>query len=122
MRTLASSLVICLLSLFPQQLPSVTEVGVVAGIVVDNTGSVIPGATVTLLGALRIVRATTTTNERGEFRFAPIPPGTYDLEAELEGFRTVWLEVIVGAAIMQPLRLTLEVGGVQETVRPPGRR
>ncbi len=120
MRTLASSLVICLLSLFPQQLPSVTEVGVVAGIVVDNTGSVIPGATVTLLGALRIVRATTTTNERGEFRFARIPPGTYELEAELEGFRTVWLEVIVGAAIMQPLRLTLEVGGVQETVTVAG--
>ena len=44
-----------------------------AGVVVDNTGAVIPGATVTLLGAQRIERATMTTNERGEFRFVRIP-------------------------------------------------
>ena len=49
MRVFAPALVICLLSFLSQQTRPVTpveQVGVVAGVVVDTSGGVIPGATV----------------------------------------------------------------------------
>ena len=48
MRVLAPALVICLISLTPQEVRTINQVGVVAGVVVDGGGGVIPGATVTL--------------------------------------------------------------------------
>lgn len=61
----------------------------VVGKVSDGTGGVLPGASVTLEspqlvgGALRAG-----TNERGEYRFVDLPPGSYQLTAALAGFET----------------------------------
>ena len=59
---------------------------------------------------------TTLTNERGEFRFENVEQGTYELQVSLEGFSTLAIPVTVGSIALKPLRLVLQIGGVQETV------
>ena len=116
MRVLAPALVICLISLTPQEVRTINQVRVVAGVVVDGGGGVIPGATVTLRADERLER-TTLTNERGEFRFENVEQGTYELQVSLEGFSTLAIPVSIGPIALKPLRLVLQIGGVQETVR-----
>jgi len=58
------------------------------GTVVLPDGSAIPGVAVTLTGDV-IGTKTTVTSEEGNFRFLQLPPGTYQLKFELEGFKTV---------------------------------
>ncbi len=89
MRVFAPALVICLLSFLAQQTRPATpveQVGVVAGIVVDTSGGVIPGATVTLRSGQGVERSTVTSSN-GEFRFESVAPGAYDLDVALPGFR-----------------------------------
>jgi Ca-activated chloride channel family protein len=114
MRVLAPSLVICLLSFFPQQLPGVITPGIVTGIVVDSGGAVIPGATVTLRG--EDDERTAATDERGRFRFEAVPQGKYELEVAFVGFQTLTVSIKVGAKALAPLRLTIEVASLSETV------
>ena len=61
--------------------------GALVGTVKDEQGGVIPGALVRVTSpALIGGPATTTTNERGQWRFPVLPPGTYVLDIELPGF------------------------------------
>jgi len=54
------------------------------GVVVDQMGAVIPETSVTLFSADRIREAKT--DEMGQFEFASIPRGVFDLKAEHRGF------------------------------------
>ncbi|HYP27544.1 MAG TPA: carboxypeptidase-like regulatory domain-containing protein [Blastocatellia bacterium] len=57
------------------------------GVVVDNQGQALPGVAVTLTGhGAPQVQAT---DAQGRFRFPNLSPGSYNLEAQLEGFATV---------------------------------
>ena len=59
MRVFAPALVICLLSFLAQQTRPATpveQVGVVAGVVVDSGGGILPGVTVTLRSGQRVER------------------------------------------------------------------
>src|SRR5260370_2232302 len=62
------------------------DTGIVTGSVVDGTGQVLPGATVTLLNEAADSSRTLTTNERGEFTFRAVQPRTYTVTAELSRF------------------------------------
>ena len=56
------------------------------GTVSDNDGELLPGVTVTLTGLGP--ERTQITDARGQFRFLGLDPGdTYELKAQLEGFR-----------------------------------
>ena len=48
------------------------------GKTVDNSGDALPGVTITVAGAANQVQIT---DERGEFRFLGLSPGSYDLTA-----------------------------------------
>jgi hypothetical protein len=81
----------------------------------DAQGSVLPGATVELSGpaAQRQV-----TDSRGESHFLNLPPGTYVVTATLSGFTTFTNErVVVASGSGTPLRITMQVSGVSETVQ-----
>jgi hypothetical protein len=80
--------------------------GNIYGTVQDESGAVLPGATVTLTGSA--VSRTTTAGSEGNFRFLSLPFGTYTLSVALAGFATVEREVIVTTG--QNVNLTFELG------------
>jgi len=94
------------------------DTGVVSGTVVDATGQIVPGATVTLTNESTADFRTLASNERGDFAFRAVRPGSYTVKVELPGFRTVeQRNNIVNASGQLDLgRLTLEVGTLSEVV------
>src|ERR1700710_1683919 len=69
--------------------------GEIIGKVVDESGGVLPGVTITLRGAGVAGAPSVVTSETGAYRFPVLPPGTYDLDYELTGFGTFKREGIV---------------------------
>jgi hypothetical protein len=71
------------------------QYGSLRGTIMDQQGQRLPGATLTLsgIGAERL----TVSNEQGEFRYLGLDPGTYSLEARLDGYSTVEQPEIVVA-------------------------
>jgi hypothetical protein len=66
-----------------------TPLGTVTGIATDASGSVVPGASVTLSSQDTGVRRTAATNETGAYSFPNLPTGSYRLTAEAKGFRPI---------------------------------
>jgi hypothetical protein len=60
--------------------------GDIRGVVTDESGAVLPGVTVTLRGPGVPGAPTTVSNELGVYRFPNLPPGVYEISAELQGF------------------------------------
>src|SRR3954447_587673 len=88
----------------------------VLGLVVDATGAVVQGATVTLTNIGTNVVLTTTTNETGNYTFPPVPVGNYDVRVETPGFKVETvrnMRVETAAQVRQDF--TLVVGNVAES-------
>ena len=60
--------------------------GSIEGIVTDNQGLVVPGATVTVRNIDTNVSRSTVTGGDGGYRFLNMPVGNYELTVELAGF------------------------------------
>ncbi|MEO7276182.1 MAG: von Willebrand factor type A domain-containing protein [Vicinamibacterales bacterium] len=97
------------------QTPNVT-VPHVSGVVVDESGAVLLGATVELVSSGRVVR-TTTSNGQGGFDFSSVPQGAYQVRVRLAGFTSVTQALTIGPAPPAALRLTLKVAQMSEAVR-----
>src|SRR6266571_5244465 len=94
-----------------------TPSGEISGTVVDSSGLSVPGVTVTLTNQATNVVRVVQTNEVGLYVISAIPPGTYDLKAELSGFRTVEHKgIVVQVGSANRLALTMEVGNLTETL------
>ena len=65
-----------------------TSRGTVSGIVKDQTGAVIPGATVTLVNTDTTVERTATTNDEGFYRFDAVDLGNYSVRIAATNFGT----------------------------------
>jgi hypothetical protein len=66
--------------------------GQLIGTVSDPSGAALPGVTVVLKGPQIMGEQTSTTNERGFYRFAALPPGVYTLTFSMSGFATLHRE------------------------------
>src|SRR5215469_1831881 len=90
--------------------------GDITGIVTDQTGAVVPNATVTLRNKATGQTPTATTNSAGIYRFSLLPPGQYIVSASASGFQNAerGVTVVVGQAIAANLQLT--VGSSSQTV------
>lgn len=91
------------------------------GTVKDPSGAVVTNATVEIAGSALIGSRKATTDAAGLYRFAALPPGTYNVTASAAGFRTIKLpniELSVGRLPIIDIRL--EVGAVAETVEVTG--
>jgi hypothetical protein len=96
---------------------SQTGTATLIGEVTDQQKQIIPGATVTLTNTQTGVSQTTVSDDRGQYRFANLPPGRYDLKVELTGFKTSLTEgVQLSVDMTARQNATLEVGGLAETV------
>src|SRR5260370_21463675 len=65
--------------------------GNLVGVVVDQMGASIPGATVEITNTATSVKAATTTRMDGAYRFNNLLAGSYDLRASRTGFTTTSL-------------------------------
>lgn len=89
--------------------------GNLAGVVLDPTGAVIPGAKVTVVGPTG--ETNVETNEEGRFLVATVLPGSYRVKVEKEGFKATevpGVQVVVGKT--STIRVSLQPGAVTETV------
>jgi hypothetical protein len=111
------AVVIALLS-FMAVASAQTPSGEITGVANDTTGSVMPGVRITLTNVATKATRVTQTNEAGVYVFPAVPPGTYTIKAELDGFSTVErsnIQVQVGSAYRLPF--TLEIGQLTDVVQ-----
>ncbi len=73
-----------------------TESGKITGTVTDQSGAVLPGVNVIAKSVERASTRSTVTNAQGEYVFAGLVPGQYELTAELSGFSTKQTRTTVG--------------------------
>ena len=64
------------------------DTATVLGVVVDETGARVPGATITLKNTDNGIEATTVSDTEGNYQFLNVRVGTYSVRAELQGFST----------------------------------
>jgi carboxypeptidase family protein/TonB-dependent receptor-like protein len=95
-----------------------TITGSISGAVMDQTGGMIPGATVTLTSEKTGQSRGSTSDSEGRFNFAALQPGGYALKVERQGFQTLEQRgVILSANENLALGdLKLQPGQVSETV------
>src|SRR5579863_4245971 len=84
MRVLSTILGVLLFSL---ALLAQSTFGRILGTVTDQTGAVLPGATVSVIDTQRGVARTLTTDAAGEYNAPNLIPGTYTIRVEAKGFQ-----------------------------------
>src|SRR6478672_10031732 len=96
--------------------------GGITGTVTDSSGAAVPGATVTVTNTATRGTRNTTTNGEGLYTFPAVPPGSYELKVELQGFKTAEIRAFK-VDIQQTVRMdvALQVGALNETVTVAGR-
>jgi Carboxypeptidase regulatory-like domain len=94
-----------------------TPSGEISGTIADSSGLPVPGVTVTLTNQATNVSRVVQTNEVGLYVISAIPPGTYDVKAELAGFQTVERKgIVVQVGSANRLAFTMDVGNLSETL------
>src|SRR6476620_7007280 len=95
--------------------------GSISGTVTGQSAAVLPGVSVTITSIERKTTDTVVTNESGHFLKERLRPGTYEVKAELTGFKTAIVPVVqVSVDTQTPLTLKLGVGQLTETVEVTG--
>jgi hypothetical protein len=92
--------------------------GQISGKVIDATGGVLPGVTITIKNVDTGFTRETMTRADGTFLFVDLLAGTFDLTAKLEGFKIAeQKELVLSATARLAVRpITLAVGAMTETV------
>ncbi len=91
--------------------------GALAGVVVDQAGAAVPGATVTVTAVATGQSRTIVTGQTGGYSVSGLAPGSYRIRVEMSGFRPLAREGI-RLATGETLRLDmqLEVGALTEAI------
>jgi hypothetical protein len=99
---------------------NVVFTGSLGGRVTDNSGAVVPGASVAVRNLATGAQQSANSNSTGLYRFPVLVPGTYSIVASLKGFRDVQalVSVQVGNATSQDIKL--QVGAGADTVKVIG--
>jgi Carboxypeptidase regulatory-like domain/TonB dependent receptor len=89
----------------------------IEGTVLDPSGLVVPGATVTLVNMQTGVTQTAQTTVAGYYKFPALPAGNFSVKVELQGFKTVTQENIrLAVAEVRTVNVKMEVGATSENV------
>ncbi len=91
--------------------------GALRGTVVDPTGAVVPGVTVTLNNITTGQAQVTTTDANGLYGFSLLSPGTYEVDFSAQGFKiSKAMSVVVNVSEAPELDAQLEAGASEERV------
>ena len=116
MRRASKAVVILMAALL---LPSVAFAqGTLTGTVKDQSGGVLPGATVEASSPALIEKMrTAVTDTTGQYRITGLNPGTYSLTFRLSGFNTVKREGIeLSGTATLTIPIDMRVGALEETI------
>ena len=105
----------------PHRTSAQAVMGTFTGSVTDQSGAVIPGATVTVTSEATGLTNPVKTNSSGLYTVPSLQPGFYTLKAEATGFKTLvnqHVELTVGYT--QRVDFKLEVGQLTQTVTVEG--
>jgi len=93
------------------------QTGIITGLVKDQTGMPLPGATVTVTSPVLQGMRTAVTDDIGAYIIRGLPPGTYRVRIELTGMTTAtdMAEVPLGGTA--EVNASLEVARLQEAVQ-----
>src|SRR5262245_62050496 len=91
--------------------------GQITGIVRDNAGAAVPGASIKAANTQTGLSQTVTSSDDGLYRFVLLPPGVYNLTAEAANFtKTELKDIPVTVGQIADVNITLGVGSVSESV------
>jgi Carboxypeptidase regulatory-like domain/TonB dependent receptor/TonB-dependent Receptor Plug Domain len=89
-----------------------------SGTIEDQNGAVIPGATVTAVNTATTLERRTTTNSSGNYTIPLLPPGTYVVRVEVQGFAPVRVDnVVLNVGDQKALTIPLKAGNISEMVK-----
>ena len=87
------------------------------GVVLNTSGQPLPAVRVTLIGSIPL--RTAVTNERGEFSFADLAPGSYDTRFELAGYQTVTTTSLLPPGVTRRLTVRMTAASVEKPDTAP---
>ncbi|MGD1096567.1 MAG: carboxypeptidase regulatory-like domain-containing protein [Bryobacteraceae bacterium] len=90
--------------------------GLITGTVADESGAVVPNATVTITNTDTGLSRTAVANAEGLYSAPSLLAGAYTVRVEVTGFRTVIRQATVEAGATTTVNLSLPVGTAQEVV------
>jgi len=94
-----------------------TNTGTIVGVVSDQSGAVVPGATVTLTDASTNASRSTATSHTGQYVFVNVSPSVYTITASKAGFELDKLtNQTVQVGTQATANFSLHVGNAQQTV------
>lgn len=109
------------LLLLPLAVIAQSERGAIVGLVTDSSGSLVPGATVTITNLGNKTTQTLTTNGEGRYEAPFLIPAEYEVTATAQGFgKTVNSRVVLNVGQRVNVDLELKAGGVEGTVQVIG--
>ncbi len=87
------------------------------GSVTDTTGAAIPGARLTLTNVATGVAGMSESNEAGVYVFPYVAPGVYDLQTEVDGFKTSnQTGVVLETGTTRSVDVQMEIGELTEVI------
>jgi outer membrane receptor protein involved in Fe transport len=93
------------------------DTGAIVGKIVDEEGNGLPGVNVTLASPQLMGARATISDPAGVYRFPALPPGDYNLKAELQGFATAVREAVrVTTTTTLNIDLTMKPTAVAEEI------
>ncbi len=88
------------------------------GTVEDTNGALIPGCAITVTNTATAMQRRTVTSDSGQFTVPLLPPGTYTVRAERDGFAPVETrDVVLNVGDQKALKIELKAGDVNATVQ-----
>src|SRR6202163_761059 len=110
------ALIFCLTE--PVQMRAQVVGGTILGMIVDQSGGVVPQAKIFIKNLANGITRTVTTDASGFYAAPNLLPGTYELTASAAGFAaTVRTDITLTVGTQQVLKFTLNVGQVAEKVQ-----
>ncbi len=86
---LATMRKLCLILALAGFLAAQVNTSAIAGLITDESGSVVPNATVVITQTGTGLSRTVTTSDNGEYVVPQLPPGRYEVKVEAQGFQSV---------------------------------
>jgi hypothetical protein len=91
--------------------------GMISGLIVDQSGAVVPGVTVTITEQATGLQTAAVSDDKGFYSFPSLAVGTYDLTVQHPGFRDfVEKSIKIDANSAIRIDIKLQLGAVTNTV------